>query len=137
MKKALLFLLVLVFALNMAASAALALTERWTVSVVWINPPISGSYLMDITINDPTWPRDGTVYAPEYGNRGAIRVNRDGTVSWDWDQVAFYSGRASSRTSASGTMYNIWGNTGTWTAVRGSYPSSGASSPSAALIGAN
>ncbi len=91
--------------------------EDWGVKVHWYDPEIEGRFSMTIDIDDSTWPLSGTVTS-QYGNTGTIVVERDGGMSWDFDQVAFYDGTWLNRTTATGTMYNIYGNYGDWQARR-------------------
>lgn len=92
--------------------------EVWCVSVEWYDPEIVDEYEMFVSINDTTWPLEGTVNTDDHS--GSIVVGKNHGVKWDFDQVAFYEGTWDSRTTASGRMYNIYGNYGNWEAVKGS-----------------
>ena len=88
------------------------LNGTWRVSVHWISPEIIGDFDMTVTMSDL---RHGTVSAE--GSTGDLRrLGRN--IRWDFNNFAYYKGTLSSLTSMSGTMQNVDGNTGTWTAVQ-------------------
>jgi hypothetical protein len=105
----------------------LFLDGTWNVTVAWVNPPINGTFSTLITMTDR---RNGTVNAE--GHTGSLSRTRL-TVTWDFDDIAFYEGQITSLTSMSGTMENTSGNTGTWSAVKTTVAAQSSGDPDALL----
>ncbi|MBI5233948.1 MAG: hypothetical protein HY880_06310, partial [Deltaproteobacteria bacterium] len=91
--------------------------EPWIITVAWHDPEMSGDFISGVDITDTDLPITGTIKT-DNNHSGALVINYDKSIAWDFDNIAFYQGLAQDRNHASGTMTNIYGNYGEWVGVK-------------------